>query len=274
VRAVAAELIEHPDQIATQALTLSRLSEQPAQPDKLDLDNIGDGVGHSALLSTGSTTTEMYHRPPTVGRPISSVGEDAACSPNRGFVLPAGQNGNVTAIGWATIETPVGQVSVGCSDVGVAKIRFGPPPAREVAGSSGAPDDLLSAARAQLSEYFCRARTVFDMPLDWGNTSGAQRQVLSLLAETVRYGETTTYGSLARRLALRDGRPAIGARGIGSIMGSNPIPVIVPCHRVLAADGLGGFSGGSGVEVKRWLLTFEGALPAMLDFEAPAVPAT
>jgi methylated-DNA-[protein]-cysteine S-methyltransferase len=53
-------------------------------------------------------------------------------------------------------------------------------------------------------------------------------------------------------------------------MGSNPVPVIVPCHRVVAADGLGGYSGGSGPEVKRWLLTFEGALPAMLDFGAPA----
>ena len=98
----------------------------------------------------------------------------------------------------------------------------------------------------------------------------ARREVLCLLAGTVRYGETISYGSLARRLALRDGRPEIGARAIGSIMGSNPVPVIVPCHRVVAASGLGGFSGGSGPELKRWLLTMEGALPAMLDFGEPA----
>jgi methylated-DNA-[protein]-cysteine S-methyltransferase len=94
--------------------------------------------------------------------------------------------------------------------------------------------------------------------------------VLCLLAETVGYGETTTYGSLARRLALRGGHAEIDARDIGGILASNPIPVIVPCHRVVAADGLGGFSGGSGPELKRWLLTFEGALPPMLDFGEPA----
>jgi methylated-DNA-[protein]-cysteine S-methyltransferase len=133
---------------------------------------------------------------------------------------------------------------------------------------------LLAAARTQLAEYFGGRRTSFDIPLDWDDASRAQRAVLTLLAETVTYGQTITYGSLARRLALRAGRPAIGARAIGSIMGSNPIPVIVPCHRVVAADGLGGYSGGSGLEVKRWLLTFEGALPAMLDFGSPAAPAS
>ena len=180
----------------------------------------------------------------------------------------------MTTRGWATIETPVGQVSVGCSERGITEVRFGPPPAGDAPVQAGPAAGLLPAARAQLSEYFCRTRTSFDMPLDWDNASRAQWQVLTLLAETVAYGETITYGSLARRLALRDGRPAIGARAIGSIMGSNPIPVIVPCHRVVAADGLGGYSGGSGLEVKRWLLTFEGALPAMLDFGAPAAPAS
>jgi methylated-DNA-[protein]-cysteine S-methyltransferase len=178
----------------------------------------------------------------------------------------------MTALGWASIETPVGHLSVGCSDAGVAEVRFGLPPARVAAEQSGAPDGLLSAARDQLAEYFRRTRTAFDLPLDWGSASRAQREVLCLLADSVRYGQTIGYGSLARRLALRDGRPAIGARAIGSIMGSNPIPVIVPCHRVVAADGLGGYSGGSGPEVKRWLLTLEGALPAMLDFGAAAAP--
>jgi methylated-DNA-[protein]-cysteine S-methyltransferase len=189
------------------------------------------------------------------------------------FVLRAGQNGIVTALCWAAIETPVGDLSVGCSDAGVAEVRFGLPPALDAPHTSAVPGGLLAAARDQLSEYFRGTRTAFELPLDWSGASRAQRDVLGLLAETVRYGQTVTYGSLARRLALRDGRPEIGARAIGSIMGSNPIPVIVPCHRVVAADGLGGYSGGSGPEVKRWLLTFEGALPAMLDFGAPAAPA-
>jgi len=177
---------------------------------------------------------------------------------------------SVRKLGWASIEIPVGQVSVGCSAAGVARVRFGPPPAAGEPGPAEVPGGLLSAARDQLSEYFGRTRRAFDLPLDWGTVAGERREVLCLLAETVRYGETITYGSLARRLALRDGRPQIDARDVGGIMASNPIPVIVPCHRVVAADGLGGFSGGSGPELKRWLLTFEGALPAMLDFGEPA----
>ncbi len=176
----------------------------------------------------------------------------------------------MTALGWATLEAPVGPLSVGCSDAGVAAVRFGPPPAPAGPPGRAAAGGLLPAARAQLSEYFRRTRGGFDLPLDWGRASRAQREVLRLLAETVQFGQTVTYGLLAHRLSWRDGRPAIGARAIGSIMGSNPIPVIVPCHRVVAADGLGGYSGGCGIEVKRWLLTFEGALPAMLDFGEPA----
>jgi methylated-DNA-[protein]-cysteine S-methyltransferase len=179
----------------------------------------------------------------------------------------------MTALGWATVNTPVGQVSVGCSGTGVAQVRFGPPPSWVAPAPPAVTDGLAAAARDQLAGYFRRTRTAFDLPLDWGGISPTQREVLCLLAETVHYGQTVSYGSLARRLALREGRAAVGARAIGRIMASNPVPVIVPCHRVVAADGLGGYSGGSGPEVKRWLLTFEGALPAMLDFGAPAAPA-
>ncbi|HLX48951.1 MAG TPA: methylated-DNA--[protein]-cysteine S-methyltransferase [Streptosporangiaceae bacterium] len=175
---------------------------------------------------------------------------------------------------WAVIDAPVGPVSVGCSEVGVASVRFGPPPAGAVTRSPDPADGLLGSARAQLNSYFLHTETVFGIALDWGNCSSSRRAVLSLLAETVGFGQTVTYGALARRLSLRDGRPDIGARAIGSIMGSNPIPIIVPCHRVVAADGLGGFSGGCGIELKRWLLTFEGALPEMLDFGEPQRPAS
>lgn len=173
---------------------------------------------------------------------------------------------------WATIDTPVGEVSVACSDKGVAEVRFGRSPAGGAGQGAFRADGLLSAAHDQLSEYFGQAREGFDLPLDWSHVAGARQRVLALLAETVPYGETITYGALAHRLALRDGRPAMGSRVVGRIMGSNPIPVIVPCHRVVAADGLGGFSGGCGIELKRWLLTFEGALPAMLDFGTPVLP--
>jgi methylated-DNA-[protein]-cysteine S-methyltransferase len=179
----------------------------------------------------------------------------------------------MTSLRWATVEAPFGPVAVGCSDLGVAQTRFGPPPRGAAASQAqDQPDGLLAAARDQVAGYFRGTCTAFDLPLDWGTCSGPQRAVLSLLAESVPYGQTVSYGDLAARLARRDGRPSIGARAIGTIMGSNPIPLIVPCHRVVAADGLGGFSGGCGIELKRWLLTFEGVLPAMLDFGAPVLP--
>jgi methylated-DNA-[protein]-cysteine S-methyltransferase len=164
------------------------------------------------------------------------------------------------------VDTIVGPVSVGCTDAGVAGVTFGRPPRGSTSGSDG---PWSAAAREQVAGYFAGTRTVFDLPLDWRGGSGSRLAVLTLLAETVHFGETVSYGALSRRLAERDGLPELGARAIGAIMGSNPIPLIVPCHRVVAADGLGGFSGGCGIELKRWLLTFEGSLPAMLDFGPP-----
>jgi methylated-DNA-[protein]-cysteine S-methyltransferase len=185
----------------------------------------------------------------------------------------------MTSLRWAAVPTPIGPVSVGCSDLGVARVRFGPPPAGApagaaggVAGAAGVGDHVLAAAGDQVAGYFAGTRTAFDLPLDWTGCSGSRLAVLTLLADSVPFGETIGYGVLSRRLAERDGRPEVGARAIGGFMGSNPIPLIVPCHRVVASDGLGGFSGGYGVELKRWLLTFEGALPAMLDFGAPLMP--
>lgn len=118
-----------------------------------------------------------------------------------------------------------------------------------------------------MSEYFAGQRRVFDMPVDWSGMSAAQRQVLPVLLASAAYGETVTYGALARRADLADGGAVPAARVTGQIMGSNPCPIIVPCHRVVAGDGLGGYSGGADVEIKRWLLIFEGALPPTLDWD-------
>ena len=125
---------------------------------------------------------------------------------------------------------------------------------------------LLSAARDQLAEYFAGQRRVFDLPVDWSGYSRAQQQVLSVLYDSVCYGETVTYGQLAQRAVAGPDGISLPARAIGRIMGSNPLPLIVPCHRVVAGNGLGGYSGGTGIEIKRWLLIFEGALPATLDW--------
>jgi methylated-DNA-[protein]-cysteine S-methyltransferase len=121
---------------------------------------------------------------------------------------------------------------------------------------------VLERAVAQLREYFAGERRAFDVPLDWSLTRGSQRRVLGTLFGTVGYGDTVTYGELAARSEL--GSAYTAARGVGAIMGSNPLPVVVPCHRVMAADGLGGFGGGRAT--KEWLLAHEGVLTGALDF--------
>jgi methylated-DNA-[protein]-cysteine S-methyltransferase len=173
---------------------------------------------------------------------------------------------------WGTLGSPVGEISVACSAAGVARVRFGPPPA--IPGEPAHPEgrDQLERARTQLAEYFGGQRRAFGLPVDWSGSSGAQRQVLPVLLATVAYGETVTYGALADLAGLAAGGAVPAARVVGQVMGSNPCPIIVPCHRVVAGDGLGGYSGGAGVETKRWLLTFEGALPPTLDWD-PAGPA-
>jgi methylated-DNA-[protein]-cysteine S-methyltransferase len=171
----------------------------------------------------------------------------------------------MTALSWAWLTTPVGQVSVGCSTDGVARVQYGAP-ARSSSGDA-AGHDLAEEARQQLREYFRGQRTAFDLAVDWSGTAGPQREVLKLLDGSVRYGQTITYGALASRAGLAADEGTLTARTVGQIMGSNPIPVIVPCHRVVASDGLGGYSGGAGIEVKRWLLILEGSLPPTLDWQ-------
>jgi methylated-DNA-[protein]-cysteine S-methyltransferase len=119
-----------------------------------------------------------------------------------------------------------------------------------------------AAALGELGDYYAGRLRVFSVPVDWRLTSPVQRRVLGTLYETVPYGKAVTYGELATR-----SQTGVPARAIGSIMGANPIPIIVPCHRVVAGNGLGGFSGGEGVESKRWLLTMEGYLQPTLDWD-------
>jgi methylated-DNA-[protein]-cysteine S-methyltransferase len=194
----------------------------------------------------------------------------AAPSPRRDRLSP-------DDLAWATLSSPVGPLAVGCTAAGLARVGFRTSPRdRMRAGVAVRPsgrgdqararDEMLAAARDQLAEYFAGQRTDFDLPVDWTGTTTAQRQVLDVLYRTVGYGATVTYGELAQRAVAGPDGVSLPARAIGGIMGSNPIPVVVPCHRVVAGNGLGGYSGGTGIEVKRWLLIFEGALPATLDW--------
>ncbi|KOG61781.1 MULTISPECIES: methylated-DNA--[protein]-cysteine S-methyltransferase [Streptomyces] len=117
---------------------------------------------------------------------------------------------------------------------------------------------LLTEAIRQLRAYFAGERHDFDLPLDWSLISGFNRQVLRELASGVPYGTVVGYGDLAGRV----GQPG-GAQAVGVAMGANPLPVVVPCHRVVeSGGGLGGFGGG--LETKRKLLALEGVLPEPL----------
>ncbi|MHA6779466.1 methylated-DNA--[protein]-cysteine S-methyltransferase [Pseudonocardia saturnea] len=155
---------------------------------------------------------------------------------------------------------PLGALTVGLTDAGLALVAFGDAPhvaerAAARLGTSVVPAGSGEAVE-QLAAYLAGELRVFTTPLDWSLTSGTQRRVLEALFVTVPFGATVTYGELATRSGAV-------ARGVGSIMGSNPLPVVVPCHRVLGADGLGGFGGGRAT--KEWLLALEGVLTPTLD---------
>jgi methylated-DNA-[protein]-cysteine S-methyltransferase len=181
---------------------------------------------------------------------------------------PSGTLETVTeqALAWGCLDTPVGRLSVACSPAGVARVRYGDMPQAD-----GPKDPVLSAALTEVAEYFSGRRKSFSVPVDLSSTSGARRTVLSMLHGSVGFGETITYGGLAARAGLTDGGELPPARVVGQIMASNPCAVIVPCHRVVAGGGLGGYSGGTGTDVKQWLLIFEGAIPATLDWDLSGI---
>jgi methylated-DNA-[protein]-cysteine S-methyltransferase len=154
------------------------------------------------------------------------------------------------------------------SQVGVIGILAGPAGVRSTGwrlspqGASTEPNETVQQALGQLREYFAGQRHHFDLTIDLPPLEPTTLTVLQTLRDTVGYGETVTYGELARR-----SRTGLPARAIGAVMGANPVPILIPCHRVVASDGLGGYSGGEPghqIETKRWLLENEGALAPRL----------
>jgi methylated-DNA-[protein]-cysteine S-methyltransferase len=159
---------------------------------------------------------------------------------------------------WWKQDTPVGEIVVVSGAGGVERIWFdGPGRAIDTAvivGSARAGRDRMIAR--QLDEWFAGSRPRFSLAIAWpADLSPLGRTVLETLVERVPWGETVSYGELAE-LA---GRPR-AARAVGSIMSGNPVPFVVPCHRVIAAGGrIGGYGGGrDAIELKRWLLAREG----------------
>ncbi|MGV9561663.1 methylated-DNA--[protein]-cysteine S-methyltransferase [Streptomyces sp. NPDC003480] len=171
---------------------------------------------------------------------------------------------------WTVVTTDIGPLLLAATRDGLVNVVFHATEAvrdkalARLASRLGtepvkAPDaPLLTEAIRQLSAYFTGELRDFTLPLDWSLITGFNRQVLRALASGVPYGTVVGYGDLAGRV----GQPG-AAQAVGMAMGSNPLPVVVPCHRVVESDGgIGGFGGG--LETKRKLLALEGVLPEPL----------
>jgi methylated-DNA-[protein]-cysteine S-methyltransferase len=169
----------------------------------------------------------------------------------------------VGSLSWTAVSSVVGPLTIVATGQGLLRLSFGAPGPvlAEFAGAAQHPDAGVAAeVGAQVIEYFDGHRRHFDVPIDWSTVQGFRLHVLRTLYEQVPFGRTVSY----RELAELSGRPT-AARTVGAIMGSNPVPLVVPCHRVVASGGgMGGF--GPGIEAKRRLLVLEGVLsPTLLD---------
>ena len=152
------------------------------------------------------------------------------------------------------IDSPIGPLMLAADDAGLRHIEFRDNRHPADRGDwHGGDNDVLRATEAQLGEYFAGTRRDFDLPLSPRGTD-FQRQVWDELAR-IPFGTTISYAQLAQRL----GNPN-GTRAVGAANGRNPLPIVLPCHRVIGADGaLIGFGGG--LPTKQFLLRLEGALP-------------
>ena len=155
-----------------------------------------------------------------------------------------------------TVETSIGELGVEASEAGLRRVRLPGSGALDASGS-GAAQARVAAAAEQIAEYARGEREMFEVELDWSGVEPTHRRVLETLCEIAPFGVTVTYGELGRRAGVDD------PREVGVMMATNPLPLVVPCHRVVASDGLGGYGGG--LELKRRLLELEGVLPPRLD---------
>jgi len=140
------------------------------------------------------------------------------------------------------VASPLGPLTLIADAVGITALEW------RDGRQDGTP--VLRQAAMQLSEYFAGKRQDFTVPIRL-TCSDFQRNVCAAMS-AIPFGETRIYGELAEQLG-------VPAQAIGQACGGNPLPILIPCHRVLGASGLGGYSGDGGIETKVWLLRHEGA---------------
>jgi methylated-DNA-[protein]-cysteine S-methyltransferase len=186
--------------------------------------------------------------------------DDDDISRLRARLAAAADRDDILDVAYRIVDSPVGSLLIAATPLGLVRVAFGSEGHDAVLQNLSdhissrllhAPARLDAVAR-QLDEYFSGRRHTFDIPLDWQLSKGFRRTVLGHLAVDIDYGTTASYGTLARL----SGSPK-AVRAVGTTCATNPIPVVVPCHRVVRSDGtLGGYRGGPAA--KRVLLDLEG----------------
>ena len=147
-------------------------------------------------------------------------------------------------------DSPVGRLALEADGDTLTSVRWAGADEQPAPGSTSSP--ILKEAAHQLDRYFAGRLRLFDLPLA-GRGTPFQKRVWSMMSD-IPFGATATYGGMAMALGS-------GARAVGTACGRNPLPIVVPCHRVLGSGGaIGGFSGGSGLPTKRQLLALEGVV--------------
>lgn len=150
------------------------------------------------------------------------------------------------------LASPIGRIELVGNGAAVVSLTIERDGVLPHDGHDESSDAILDRAAEQLSEYFAGARTTFDVPITLNGTE-FQKSVWARLSE-LDFGEVTSYGNLG----LSTGRATAG-RAVGGAVGANPVPILIPCHRVLASNSrITGYSGGNGIPTKVWLLNHEG----------------
>jgi len=151
---------------------------------------------------------------------------------------------------WVGFKTPIGIVRVYAAN---EKVTFIDIAAADAKVGSGGKAQVLKTAEKELTQYFSGKLTKFSFPVDLSNGTDFQKAVWKQIAK-ITFGKLTTYKGIADAI----GKPK-ASRAVGGAVGSNPVPLVVGCHRVLGASGkITGYSGGDGLPTKRWLLDHEG----------------
>jgi len=164
----------------------------------------------------------------------------------------------VTPSASTAVETPIGTIGIEATEVGIRRVQLpGEGRTSPVEHGDGSAGENVSEAATQVRQYAQGEREHFEVALDWEGVEPAHRRVLETLREIAPYGTTVTYGELGSAAGVED------PRDVGVFMARNPFPLVIPCHRVVASDGLGGFGGG--LELKKRLLELEGVRPPRLD---------